>query len=122
MISAATLKVGKKTHKLKFTTRALIRFEEENGGKPFDELLDQLITGKGGASLVASALSVGLDDGKGVDREKALDLIDQAGGVRKVVPFLGEAINAAFQLKSKDDAVEADGEGEPGKPEAPAVV
>ena len=117
MISTATMKLGKKTLKLKFTTRALIRLEAENNGRSFDELLDELITGKGGVTLVASALAAGLNDGKGIDQDQALDLIDQAGGVRQMVPLIGEAINAAFQLKA--EAEEA-GEADAGKVEAPA--
>ncbi|WP_417699878.1 hypothetical protein [Pseudophaeobacter sp.] len=121
MIRSASMKLGKKTLKLKFSTRALIRIEAENGGQSFDTLLDQLITGSGGVTLMASALGAGLNDGKGIDRDQALDLIDQAGGVRKMIPLVGEAIGAAFEVKSaEDEADEADGVGEPGKGEAAA--
>lgn len=104
MINHAKMKVGKTTHKLKFSTAALMRMEAENDGKPFDMLLDRLITGKGGASLVISALAAGLDDGKGVEREKAVALVDAVGGVRKAVPFVGEAIAAAFPAEADPDA------------------
>ncbi|MCD9148520.1 hypothetical protein [Pseudophaeobacter flagellatus] len=103
MIRSATMKLGKKTLKLKFSTRALIRIEAENGGQPFDTLLDQLITGTGGVTLMASALAAGLNDGKGIDQDQALDLIDQAGGVRKMLPLVGDAIGAAFNVKSAAD-------------------
>jgi len=90
MIRSASMKLGKKTLKLKFSTRALIRIEAENGGQSFDTLLDQLITGAGGVTLMASALGAGLNDGKGIDPDQALDLIDQAGGVRKLIPLVGD--------------------------------
>lgn len=121
MIRSATMKLGKKTLKLKFSTRALIRIEAENGGQSFDTLLDQLITGAGGVTLMASALGAGLNDGKGIDPDQALDLIDQAGGVRSLVPLVAQAIGAAFDVKSgEDEAGEAEGAGEPGKGAAAA--
>lgn len=122
MINSATMKLGKKTLKLKFTTRALIRLETENGGASFDELLDKLITGKGGVTLVASALAAGLNDGKGIDQEQALDLIDQAGGFRKLMPLIGEAIGAAFPMKAEADEPGEAGEADAGKGKAPAVA
>lgn len=120
MISSATMKLGKKTLKLKFTTRALIRLETENGGASFDELLDKLITGKGGVTLVASALAAGLNDGKGIDQEQALDLIDQAGGFRKLMPLIGEAIGVAFPMRTEVEETGEAGEADAGKAEAPA--
>ncbi|MFC4215978.1 hypothetical protein ACFP4H_22460 [Pseudophaeobacter arcticus] len=121
MIRSATMKLGKKTLKLKFSTRALIRIEAENGGQSFDTLLDQLITGAGGVTLMASALGAGLNDGKGIDPDQALDLIDQAGGVRSLVPLVAQAIGAAFDVNSgEDEAGEAEGAGEPGKGAAAA--
>ncbi|MFC6252199.1 hypothetical protein ACFP4H_19820 [Pseudophaeobacter arcticus] len=126
MIRSASMKLGKKTLKLKFSTRALIRIEAENGGQSFDTLLDQLITGAGGVTLMASALGAGLNDGKGIDPDQALDLIDQAGGVRKLVPLVAQAIGAAFDVKSAadedgqvDETSEA-GEAAPGKGSAAA--
>jgi len=130
MIRSASMKLGKKTLKLKFSTRALIRIEAENGGQSFDTLLDQLITGAGGVTLMASALGAGLNDGKGIDPDQALDLIDQAGGVRKLIPLVGEAIGAAFDVKSAaedggevdetSEAAEAAGDAAPGKGSAAA--
>ncbi|MFC4214311.1 hypothetical protein ACFP4H_23760 [Pseudophaeobacter arcticus] len=131
MIRSASMKLGKKTLKLKFSTRALIRIEAENGGQSFDTLLDQLITGAGGVTLMASALGAGLNDGKGIDPDQALDLIDQAGGVRKLVPLVAQAIGAAFDVKSaadEDGQVDetseageaAPGEAAPGKGSAAA--
>ncbi|WP_417713963.1 hypothetical protein [Pseudophaeobacter arcticus] len=131
MIRSATMKLGKKTLKLKFSTRALIRIEAENGGQSFDTLLDQLITGAGGVTLMASALGAGLNDGKGIDPDQALDLIDQAGGVRSLVPLVAEAIGAAFDVKSAEDeggqvdetseaGEAAPGEAAPGKGSAAA--
>ncbi|MFC4217164.1 hypothetical protein ACFOYV_18265, partial [Pseudophaeobacter arcticus] len=95
-------------------------------GQSFDTLLDQLITGAGGVTLMASALGAGLNDGKGIDPDQALDLIDQAGGVRKLVPLVAQAIGAAFDVKSAadedgqvDETSEA-GEAAPGKGSAAA--
>ena len=118
MIPAATLKLGKTTHKLRFTTGALMRFEEDNGGQAFDVLLDRLITGQGGARLLVSALSAGLADGAGVSRDEAVAVIDQAGGVRQVVGFVAEAIGKAFPDPAKD--ADQDGEDGAGKTSPPA--
>ena len=108
MIPAAILKVGKKTHKLRLTTGALMRFEEDNDGTPFDGLLDKLIQGVGGIRLLVSALAAGLDDGNGVTKEDAMTFVDQAGGARQVVPFLAEAIAKAFPApaESTDEGAE----------------
>lgn len=104
MISSVSHKVGKKTHKLKFSTRALIRLEAEHGGKAFNSILEDILVGTG-VTLVASVLAAVLDDGKGVDKEEALDLIDQAGGYRNLMPPLSEAIHVAFPEVKK--AIEA---------------
>lgn len=112
MINNVKIKVGKVTHKLKLSTAALMRMEEENAGQPCDVLLDRLITGKGGASLLISALAAGLDDGKGVERAKAVALVDALGGVRKVVPFVGDAIAAAFPPEPAGADADPDGDAE----------
>jgi hypothetical protein len=122
MIPSATMKLGKKTLKLKFSTRALIRLEAENDGQSFDDLLDLLVTGKGGITLFASALAAGLNDGKGIDPDEALDLIDQAGGVREMLPLIGEAIGAAFQVKAEGEEAGEAGEADAGKAKAPAAA
>lgn len=122
MIAAATLKQGKSTHKLRFTTGALMRFEEDNNGTAFDVLLDDLIQGKGGVRLLVSALAAGLEDGAGVSREEAIALVDAAGGARQVVPFVGDAIAKAFPPpKGAGDAPgTGDGEVTAGKARPPA--
>lgn len=122
MIAAATLKQGKSTHKLRFTTGALMRFEEDNDGTAFDVLLDDLIQGKGGVRLLVSALAAGLEDGAGVSREEAIALVDAAGGARQVVPFVGDAIAKAFPPpKGAGDAPgTGDGEATAGKARPPA--
>ena len=51
MISSVTKKVGKKTLKLKLSTRALVRLEAENGGKPFADLMDDLLQDDEGADV-----------------------------------------------------------------------
>ena len=98
MISTVTKTVDGTAHQLKFSSAALYRLEQDNGGRPFDDLVDSLISGTGGISLVASALSAGLNDGKGVDQDAAFDFIDACGGVREVLPFIAEGLNAAFPV------------------------
>jgi len=112
MISVATLKVGKKTHKMKLSTRCLARLEIEHDGKPFDILLGQILTGEGGVNLVISFLAAGLNEGKGMERDEVFDLVDSAGGYRSFIPLISEAIGCAFpHIK---DAIEADASAEDG--------
>jgi hypothetical protein len=132
MISSATHKVGKKTLKLKLSTRALVRLEAEQGGKPFNEVLEQILGGKGGVTLMASVMAAGLDDGKGIDLDAAYELIDAAGGYRKLMPLLSEAVGCAFpelapasaeDAETNEEAGEAGeeaGEARAGKAETPA--
>ena len=96
MISSVSHKVGKTTIKLKFSTQALVRLEEEHDGRPFHGLLEDLLTGKGGVRLVVAVLAATMKDGAGVDQKEAWDLIDRAGGYRKLVPSLSKAVDAAF--------------------------
>lgn len=121
MISSATLKVGKKTLKLKLSTRALVRLEAEQGGKPFNEVLEQILGGAGGVTLVASVMAAGLDDGKGIELDEAYTLIDAAGGYRKLMPLLSEAVGCAFPelAPAGAEAGEEAGEASAGKAETP---
>jgi hypothetical protein len=125
MISSATHKVGKKTLKLKLSTRALVRLEAEQGGKPFNEVLEQILGGKGGVTLMASVMAAGLDDGKGIELDAAYELIDAAGGYRKLMPLLSEAVGCAFPelapaIAQDGEAGEEAGEASGGKTELPA--
>jgi hypothetical protein len=126
MISSATHKVGKKTLKMKLSTRALVRLEAEQGGKPFNEVLEQILGGKGGVTLMASVMAAGLDDGKGIELDAAYELIDAAGGYRKLMPLLSDAVGCAFPelVPASDEAGEEvsgeDGEASGGKTETPA--
>jgi hypothetical protein len=122
MISSATMKVGKKTLKLKLSTRALVRLEAEQGGKPFNEVLETILGGSGGVTLMASVMAAGLDDGKGIELEEAYELIDAAGGYRKLMPLLSEAVGCAFPelAPASDEAGEEAGEASGGKTETPA--
>lgn len=127
MISSVSGKFGKKTIKLKFSTRALMRLEAEHGGRPFDGILAEILTGAGGVTMVAGVLAAIMDDGKGVDQDAALDLIDQAGGYRSLMPLVSEAISVAFPevkkaieaAQAKADAEASDGDDQ-GKAEIPA--
>ncbi|TNJ39254.1 GTA-gp10 family protein [Phaeobacter sp. B1627] len=124
MIPAATLKLGKVTHKLRLTTAALMRFEEDNEGQPFDVLLDRLIQGQGGIRLLVSALAAGLEDGQGVSKDEAMAMVDAAGGARRVVPFVAEAIGKAFPApntgQGADAATKPGADAAAGKARAPA--
>jgi hypothetical protein len=122
MISSATHKVGKKTLKLKLSTRALVRLEAEQGGKPFNEVLEQILGGSGGVTLMASVMAAGLDDGKGIELDAAYELIDAAGGYRKLMPLLSEAVGCAYPdlAPASDKDGEEAGEASGGKTETPA--
>lgn len=102
MISTVSVKVGKKTHKLKVSTRAQVRLEDEQG-KPIGDILDQLISGAGGVRLIIAAWAAFLDDGKGVETEAAMDVLDDLGGANVAAPHLGEALRAAFPFLKPDD-------------------
>lgn len=118
MISTHSVKVGKKTHKLKASMRAQVRLEEETG-KPIGEILNQLLSGAGGVKLVSRAWAAFLDDGAGVDLEDALDLLDALGGANAAGEHLAKALENAFPFLRED---EADGdEGGAGNAESPAA-
>ena len=122
MIGSATMKLGKKTHKMKLSTRALARLEAEQGGKPFNVILDELFLGKGGVTLVASVLAAGLNDGAGISQEEAFDLIDAGGGYPEFMPLISDAIGKAFPALKEANADAETGEDDPaeGKPKQPA--
>ena len=103
MISTVSMKVGKKTHKLKLSVGAQLRLEEETG-KPIGDLLDGLLSGSGGLTLIKSALAACMDDGKGVEDEDALSVLEDMDGAPAVIPFLAEVIGEAFpKAKGGDD-------------------
>lgn len=122
MIGSASMKVGKKTHKMKLSTRALARLEAEHDGKPFDVILDELLLGKGGVTLVASVLAAGLNDGAGISQEEAFDVIDAGGGFREFIPLVSDAVGKAFPELKQANADAETGEDDPakGKPKQPA--
>ncbi|WP_109468889.1 hypothetical protein [Albibacillus kandeliae] len=110
MISTVSVKVGKKTHKLKVSTRAQVRLEEEQG-KPIGEILDQLISGAGGVKLVSAAWAACLNDGAGVEVEEAMDVLDQLGGANAAAIYLADAMRKAFPvLDAAAGAAETEGD------------
>lgn len=115
MIPAATLKVGKKSYKLRFTTGALMRFEEDNNGQSCDVLFDKLVSGRGGVRLLVSSLEAGLNDGEGMDRQDVMAFVDAAGGVAKVSPFVADALTKAFPSPPDGSDDEPAGNGEKGE-------
>ena len=116
MLQSVTFTAGETTQELRLTTGALMRFEEDNGGAPFDALLDKLIQGKGGIRLLVSALAAGLNNGAGASKEEAIAAVDAVGGARLMVPFVAEAIAKAFPAPKKGEGKAA------GKASPPAGV
>lgn len=102
MISSVPVKVGKKSHKLKVSIRAQVRLEKEHG-KPIGDVLDQLISGAGGVTLISSAWAACLNDGAGVELEEAMDVLDHIGGANAASPYLSEALQNAFPFLQGDD-------------------
>lgn len=118
MISTVSVKVGTKTHKLKVSTRAQVRLEEDQG-KPIGDILDQLITGAGGVKLIIAAWAAFLEDGAGVEVEEAMDVLDALGGANAAAPHLGTALQKAFPFLKADDDTDA-GEDDAGNAESAA--
>lgn len=108
MISTVAVKVGKKTHKLKVSTRAQLRLEEEQG-RPIGDILEDLISGAGGVKLIIAAWAAFLEDGKGVEADAAMDVLDALGGANVAGAHLGQALQKAFPF------LEPKGKGEPGE-------
>lgn len=109
MLSSVSHKVGKETIKLKLSTAALLRLEEEHDGRPFNSILEDILTGNGGVHLVVAAIAAAMNDGEGCDREEVVAFIDRAGGYRKLIPVLSKAVDVAFPevKKAVDSAMKA---------------
>lgn len=118
MISTHSVKVGKKTHKLKASMRAQVRLEEETG-KPIGEILSQLLSGAGGVTLVSQAWAAFLEDGAGVELDDALDLLDALGGANAAGEHLSKALQNAFPFLREEEG--EGGEGDAGNAESPAA-
>ncbi|MBT3142916.1 hypothetical protein KL867_17745 [Ruegeria litorea] len=101
MISTVSWKVGKKTRKLKLSTRAQLRLEEEFDGQPVDQILQAFVAGSKGVKLLVAMVKACSNDGAGLDGDddgesEAIELIDAAGGPQLVVAKLSEVVAAAF--------------------------
>lgn len=120
VISTHSVKVGKKTHKLKASTLAQARLEEMCDGAPIGQLLEKLITGSGGVSLVVKAWAAFLNDGKGVEMEEAGEILDALGGVQSAAEHLGKALQIAFPFLQEGDGDQPaeDGAGKAASPAA----
>lgn len=103
MISSISVKVGKETHKLKVSMAAQERLEIDQDGKPIGDILDALIDGSGGVRLLVSAWAEFLDDGKGVERDEARDVLDALGGGMAAMPHLAKALQKAFPVLVLDE-------------------
>jgi len=117
--------VGKKTHKLKVSMAAQERLEIEEGGKSIGDILEALIDGSGGVRLMISAWAACLNDGKGVEREEAMELLDDLGGANAGMPYFAKALQKAFPFlepaKPGDTAAAADaGKAKVGNAKTPA--
>ncbi|UWQ29916.1 hypothetical protein [Leisingera sp. M523] len=122
VISTHSVKVGKKTHKLKATTLAQARLEEVRGGIPISEVLNQLFDGSGGVNLAIDAWAAFLDDGKGVEREDAAEILDALGGANAAGEHLGKCLQIAFPaLKALEEGENALAGDEAGNVESPAA-
>ena len=111
MISTVSVRAGKRAHKLKLSTRAQVRLEAEEG-KPIGEIVQRLITGAGGVTLVASAWAAVLEDGAGVEREEAMAVLDALGGANAAAGHLAEVLAKAFPALADPEEGDAEGDGE----------
>jgi len=105
MISSVSVKVGKKTHKLKVSMAAQERLEIERC-QPIGDIVEALIDGSGGVRLVISAWAAFLDDGKGVEREEAIQVLDALGGANAASPHFAKALQNAFPVLDTDKATD----------------
>lgn len=106
MISTVSVKVGNKTHKLKVSMAAQERLEIDQDGKPIGDILEALIDGSGGVRLLISAWAAFLDDGQGVERDVARDVLDTLGGGMAAMPHLAKALQKAFPVLVPDESPE----------------
>lgn len=109
MISSVPVKVGKKTHKLKVSMAAQERLEVESD-QPIGEIIEKLIEGSGGVRLVISAWAAFLDDGKGVEREEAMSVLDALGGANAASPLFAKALQKAFPVLNPDETPDPEAE------------
>ena len=128
MISTVSVRAGKRAHKLKLSTRAQVRLEAEEG-KPIGEIVQRLITGAGGVTLVASAWAAVLEDGAGVEREEAMAVLDALGGANAAAGHLAEVLAKAFPALAAPaegdgdrDGAEAEGDASANPPPAPPKI
>lgn len=122
MISSVCVKVGKKTHRLKVSMAAQERLEIERN-QPIGDIMEALIEGSGGVRLVISAWAAFLDDGKGVEREEAMRVLDALGGANAASPPFAEALQKAFPVLAPDETADADadtGQDKAGNGQSPA--
>ncbi|MDK3017626.1 hypothetical protein [Pseudodonghicola flavimaris] len=107
MISTVTVKLGKKTHKLKVSIRAQVRLEKDLG-KEMGDILEQLFRGEGGVSLVVQVWAACLNDGAGVELEEAMDVLDAIGGANAGSSYMTEALQSAFPFLNPDETAAED--------------
>ncbi|MBE3637464.1 hypothetical protein [Mangrovicoccus algicola] len=90
---------GAEEYRLRFTTNAMVAFEEETGTtvlsvvKVFDKGNEAEIRF---ATVRMLAWACLLDGRPGITQVEAGEVIDACGGVARVMPAIGEAIRAAF--------------------------
>ncbi|WP_181892959.1 hypothetical protein [Falsiruegeria mediterranea] len=124
MIGSVPLKLGsKKTHKLKLSTRAQYRLEQEFDGQPIDKVLQAFLDGSKGVGMVLAMIKACANDGAGFHdpskadddgpsaEDQALELVESAGGPSAVVPVLSKAVAAAFPQSDTPDEGGDEGNG-----------
>lgn len=116
MIATHEVKIGKITHKLKLSTRAIVRVEDA-AGQTFFEVIGARIAGDPeGETRQATRtktyvdiLAATLGDGAGGTEDQAYDLIDAIGLV-KAIELVQKLIADAFGEEAIGD--DADGAGD----------
>lgn len=79
---------------LKLSTRAMMALEADFS-KPISDVLD-VLDANPKVSDIVKVVSRMMNDGFGVEETEAMDIIDQVGGVVRVMPPYVEAVKRAF--------------------------
>ena len=94
MIGSVKIEVGGAEYSARLTTAAMLRVEAATG-KPLGALLGSLGDGLS-IGFIVELFAACLNDGEGVKKSEALDLIDQAGGALAMMVYVDPLIAAAM--------------------------
>lgn len=112
MISSVMIEVGGEQHALRLTTRAMLTLERRFD-KRINEILEDLRNGIG-VAFVVDFFGAVMNDGAGADEDRALAMIDAAGGPFSVMEKVTEVIEAAFpEVKAAAGNAKAAGKTKP---------